>query len=185
MAAGSAKARDTAFRATHESHPAAEVLDVVVSPLPANAVCMAVITVERSGTSYRIATARVSAVPSITEASRCGARSGAGETFQPATGRSTRAIHWDREWTAPSDQLATLAHESCPALAALRFIRVPVWRDVGTETILLGDVRFGDGSGNGFSDVRVPRRSPACPEGVPPWTPPRADLFRRDAPRYE
>jgi inner membrane protein len=146
---------------------------------------MAVITVERSGTSYRIATARVSAVPSITEASRCAARSGAGETFQPARGRSTRAIHWDNEWTAPSDQLATLAHESCPALAALRFIRVPVWRDVGTQTILLGDVRFGDGSGNGFSDMRVPRRWPACPEAIPPWTPPRADLLRREAPRYE
>jgi inner membrane protein len=179
MAAGSARARETAVRAARESDPA-EVLDVVVSPLPANAVCMAVIVVERSGVSYRVATARVSAAPSITEGSRCGARSGAAGTFQPATRRSTPAIHWDAEWTAPTDQLVTLARESCPALAALRFIRVPIWRDVGGETVLLGDVRFGGGSGNGFSDVRVPRRSPACPEATPPWIPPRAALLRQN-----
>ena len=179
MAANSAKARDAALRAARAWDPVAQILDVVVSPLPANAVCMAVITVERAdgGNSYRVATARVSAAPSITEASRCGARSGAGASFRPSSRPSTQAVHWDAEWSAPIAELATLARESCPALAALRFIRVPAWQRASDATVFLGDLRYGGGSGNSFSDVRVPRQSWACPRAVPPWTPPRVQLL--------
>ena len=85
-------------------------------------------------------------------------------------------MQWDAEWTAPHAELAALARESCPAMAALRFIRVPAWRAAGDSTVLLGDVRYG-GAESGFTSVRVPRRSAACPDAVPPWTPPRADLL--------
>jgi hypothetical protein len=173
MAAGTA----APTRAVREADPAAAVLDVVVTPLPANAVCTTVITVERSGPTYRVATARVSAAPWVTEAARCGARDRAGPAFRASPRRSTPAVRWDAEWTATRAELAALARESCPALAALRFIRVPAWRAVGDSTVMLGDVRYGGGSGSGFSDVTVPRRSAACPDAVPPWTPPRADLL--------
>jgi inner membrane protein len=176
MATGAAKARGTALQAAREADPAAEVLDVVVSPLPANAVCMTAITVERSGATYRVATARVSAAPSVTDASRCGVRGSADATLQPSARRSTTTVQWDSEWTATHAELATLARESCPALAALRFIRVPAWRAVSDSFVLIGDVRYG-GAASGFSSVRVPRRSAACPNSVPPWTPPRADLL--------
>jgi hypothetical protein len=86
-------------------------------------------------------------------------------------------VQWDAEWTAPLPELATLARESCPARAALRFIRVPTWRALDDSTLMLADVRYGGGSGSGFTDVRVPRRSAACPKRVPPWTPPRAELL--------
>ena len=170
---------------TGASDGAAEVLDVVVSPLPANAVCMAVITVERSGSAYRVATARVSTVPSIADAAQCASRSGTGVIFHPSPRRSTRAVRWDSEWSAPIAELATLARESCPALAALRFIRVPVWQSDGVATVLLGDVRYGGGSGSSFSDVRVPRQTSVCPRAVPPWTPPRAELIGLSIPRPE
>jgi hypothetical protein len=91
-------------------------------------------------------------------------------------GLRSRAVQWGGEWAAPSGELETLVRESCPALAAMRFIRVPIWRTLGDSTVMLGDVRYG-GGGNGFADVRVPRRSAACPRAVPPWTPPRADLL--------
>ena len=97
--------------------------------------------------------------------------------FRESPRRQTDAVRWDTEWTASHAELATLARESCPALAALRFIRVPAWRLVDDETVMLGDVRYGGGSGNGFSDVVVPRRESRCPDAVPPWTPPRADLL--------
>jgi inner membrane protein len=177
METGSSHARTTALRAAHDADPSADVLDVIVSPLPANAVCMSVITVERAGASYRVATARVSTAPSITTASRCGARDGDGSKLRPSSRRSTPAVQWDAEWSAPSAELAALARESCPALAALRFIRAPIWSAVGDSTVLLGDVRYGGGSGSGFTDVRVPRRSAACPDDVPPWTPPRSDVL--------
>ena len=177
MAAGTATARESVLRAVREADPAAAVLDVVVTPLPANAVCTTVITVERSGPTYRVATARVSAAPWVTESARCGARDRAGPAFRASSRRSTPAVRWDAEWTAPRAELAALARASCPALAGLRFIRVPAWRAVDHSTVLLGDVRYGGASGNGFSDVRVPRRSATCPDAVPPWTPPRADLL--------
>jgi inner membrane protein len=176
MAAGSATARTAVLRTIHELDPAAEVLDVVMSPMPANAVCMSAITVERSGPTYRVTTARVSSVPSFAAAARCGQRASVGSSLGPSTRRSTAAVQWGGEWAAPSAELEALARESCPALAAMRFIRVPMWTAAG-DSVLLGDVRYG-GGGGGFADVHVPRRSVGCPPAVPPWVPPRADLLR-------
>ncbi|HEU4630985.1 MAG TPA: metal-dependent hydrolase [Gemmatimonadaceae bacterium] len=177
MAAGSAVARAATVRAVRAADPAATLVDVVVTPLPANPVCVRVITVERSGAAYRVATARVSSVPATVAASRCVARDGAGPAFRESSRPSTAAVQWDLEWAAPHAGLVGLARESCPALAALRFIRVPVWRAIDDSTVMLGDARYGGASGRGLGDVRVPRRSTACPEAVPPWTPPRADLL--------
>jgi inner membrane protein len=178
MAAGSAKARAAVLRAARDIDPAAEVLDVVVSPLPANAVCMSAITVERSGSTYRVATARVSTIPSAVAATRCGQRVTTGSALGASMRPATLAVQWGGEWAAPSRELEALVRESCPALAAMRFIRVPIWRPIGHSTVLLGDVRYG-GGGGGFADVRVPRYSAECPRAVPPWTPPRADLLGR------
>ena len=180
MAAGSAVARTTATRSARAADPAARLLDVVVTPLPANPVCLSVITVERSAAAYRVATARVSAAPALVPASACVTRGGAGPLFHASPRASTASIQWDEEWTAPHAELAMLARASCPALAALRFIRVPVWRAVSDSTVLLGDARFGGGSGGGFTDVTVPRRSASCPAAVPPWIPPRAELIGQD-----
>jgi inner membrane protein len=176
MAIGTASARAATVNAVHAADPRARLLDVVVTPLPSNAVCANVITVERSGMLYRVATARVSAAPAITDAARCGTRDRARSSFSPSTRRSTPAVRWDAEWSAPSAELATLASESCSALAALRFMRVPAWRAVDDSLVALGDVRFG-GAESGFASVRVSRRSSACPPAVPPWIPPRADVL--------
>lgn len=177
MVAGSASARAETLRAARGADPAAELVDIVISPLPANAVCMTVITVERSGDVYRVVTARVSSVASIAAASSCGAPRGVDASFRKSARRSTRAVQWDAEWTAPRTELASIARESCVAHAALRFIRAPFWRTVGDSTLTLGDVRFGGGSGRGFSVVRVSRRAERCPANVPPWVPPRADVI--------
>jgi len=177
LAAGASVARAATARAVRDADPGGTLLDVVVTPLPANAVCASVLTVERSGASYRVATARVSSLPSVTEASRCGTRERAGALRRHSPRRSTAAVQWDAEWTAPVAELATLARESCPALAALRFIRVPIWRALDPSRVMLGDVRFGSATGQGFSDVQVPRRSRECPPAMSPWVPPRAELL--------
>ena len=177
MMTGATSARAATERAVRRVDPSAELLDVVVSPLPANAVCMTVITVERADASYRVVTARVSAAPWITRASRCSAGRPTASSFRASTRRSTPAVQWDAEWSAPIAELATLARASCPALAALRFIRVPVWHAIDASTVMLGDARYGGASGSGFTAVRVARRSATCPPGVPPWVPPRADVI--------
>ena len=176
MTAGASEARVAAIRAARDADSTAELLDVVVSPLPANPVCATVITIERSGAVYRVATARVSAVPSMAPAISCSTRA---TMAAPSARRSTRSVHWEGEWSAPIAPLRMLVRENCIALAAMRFIRVPIWRTLADSAVLLGDARFGGASGNGFTDVRVPRPTVACPAAVPPWTPPRADLLGR------
>jgi hypothetical protein len=59
----------------------------------------------------------------------------------------------------------------------MRFIRVPIWSAVADSAVLIGDIRYGGGAGNGFTDVRVPRLTSSCPGWIPPWTPPRVDLL--------
>jgi inner membrane protein len=182
MAAAMHTAREIALGAAREADPTAAMLDVVVSPLPANPICAEVITVEQAGVMYRAATARVSIAPAVAPAERCGTRQVTGSLIASSRRRSTPAVHWDGEWSAPTVELATLARESCVALAAMRFIRVPIWSAVGDSTVLIGDIRYGGGAGNGFTDVRVPRLTSSCPRWIPPWTPPRADLLRLAAP---
>ena len=178
MAAGAAAARATTLHAVRQADPNTRVLDIVVSPLPANALCMTVITVEISGGSYRAETGQASAAPSLADASRCGAGAGSRPSLGASSRHSTPAVRWDGEWVAPAAEIATIARESCPALAALRFIRVPVWRPASGTTLLLGDVRYGGVSAGGFTSVNVPRRSAACPSAVPPWIPPRSDVLK-------
>lgn len=177
FAAGSTMARRTILGAVRGEQPAPHILDIVVSPLPANPVCASAIAVEEFAGSFRVATARVSALPTLVDATRCGSRQGSSPMLTPATRPSTSSLHWDGEWAAPSADLAILARESCYVLSALRFIRVPIWRLVSDSTVLLGDVRYGGGSGSGFTDVEVRKRSATCPTAVPPWIPPRADLL--------
>jgi inner membrane protein len=177
MAVGAAEVRASALSSATAADPTARVLDVVVSPMPANAVCMSVITVEQTSTEYRVLTARGSALPALVDASRCGSRNGLGPDSHAPSRASTRATQWDREWSAPAGELASLAHESCLALAALRFIRAPIWRRTGDSATVLGDARFGAASGGGFTDVTVRRAGDRCAFAVPPWVPPRAGVI--------
>lgn len=179
MATGARLARAEVAQSVARHAPGATLLDVSLSPLPANPLCTTVIAVELEGGTYRVLTARATGLPGVAAAARCGSRGGGGPEFRPSGRPSTRSVQWDSEWSAPVAELATLARQSCPALAALRFIRVPVWRAMDDSTFMLGDARFGGASGSGFSDVTVPRRSPACPDAVPSWTPPRASLLDR------
>lgn len=174
MGVGSTVAHGRVRDAIGRSDPSAEVLDVIVSPLPANPVCMAVVTVERSGTRYRVATARVSTVPSLTPAERCPSRFDAA----PVPRRpSSPGVHWDSEWAAPHTELTALARGSCPARAALQFIRAPIWRMEDDSTVTLGDARFGGLSAREVFTLRLPQRSADCLRLPAPWVPPRADLL--------
>lgn len=177
MAAGASRARAAVVHAVRAHAPATELLDVVVTPLPANPLCATVITVEREGESYRVETARATGAPAIVRPSRCASRGSGGEAFQPSARPSNASVEWDSRWSAPAHDLAVLARDSCPARAALRFMRAPIWRVLDDSTVMLGDARFGGAIGSAFSDVTVPRRSAACPPAVPPWIPPRRDLL--------
>ena len=177
MALGAVRARSNVLDVLRKTAPGAQVLDVVVSPLPGNPVCMSVISVERSGITYRASTARVSAAPSLAAAAGCGTRDVSGSGIGASPRPSSAAVQWDGEWTGQIPELATFVRTNCTALAAMRFIRVPIWRHIADSTVILGDLRFGAATGNGFTDVTVRVGFSGCPRDVPPWTPPRMELL--------
>ena len=168
------------------------VVDVIVTPLPAYPPCATAIVVARADDDgaprYVLTTATVAAWPALVPVARCGdagrgdaGRGGAGSlVMRPATRPSTAAVRWERTWDAPLGELAALARTNCQAAALLRFARAPFWFPVAGDSLHVGDLRYDREPGLGFAELRVPARPAACPTGVPPWRPPRADLI--DAP---
>jgi inner membrane protein len=176
MAFAARTARLYATRTLSIDDSAVQLMDMVVSPAPANPLCASVLSVELSGDRYRLLMARVSTAPSVIRASRCTARNPVTSPFRASTRPSSAAVHWEAEWSAPAAELAQLARNSCPARAALQFMRAPLWQNVDSTRVLLSDARFGT-SGNGFAEVTVPRHSGSCSDGGPPWVPPRVDIM--------
>jgi hypothetical protein len=124
-------------------------------------------------------TATVAPFPALRDVRGCGAGGpfAVGEGL-PSARPASAAVRWGTEWSAPRAELAALAAENCEAAAALRFIRVPVWRRAPDGTVHLGDLRYG-GTAGGFAAVATAARPAACPSPalVPPWTPPRRDAL--------
>ena len=177
MVMGSSIARSAATRAVHEGAPDAELLDMVVTPLPANPLCSTVVTVERSGDRYGVQMARVSAVPGLVDPARCAVTGNGGPTFTASTRQSSAAVHWDRQSSASISELAALRRSSCAVAAALQFLRVPAWQALSASDVQLGDARFG-GAVPGILSLRAPRTLSDCSIPAVPWTPPRADLLQ-------
>jgi inner membrane protein len=132
-----------------------DVLDVILSPRPANPFCWTVITVAKNepvGT-YAFRRGSLTPVPRWQSASHCD------------------------EWAEPDAQslarLRDLARDDCWVRAWLRFGRAPY-----IEAGEIGDYRFG-GSGN-FSSMRLLPKDQAatCPSHLPSWEMPRRDLLR-------
>jgi inner membrane protein len=176
MAAGASTARAATLGALNHAGDSAEVLDVIVTPTPANPICASVITLERAGGLYRLTTARVSALPAITAAANCVSRDATDGSFAKSAKASSDAVHWDREWSAPVGELATLAAHSCDTATSLHFMRAPVWSVTG-GVVTIGDARFGTGKGSDFSDISSPVSSECTYPTPPPWRPPREDLL--------
>lgn len=150
--------------------PPAQLLDLVISPMPANPTCFSAIAVQQRGGEYLVNTARVTLLPGGDAGTQCSGFAGSSAVFSATSPASSAAIHWDSQWRAPLAELRQLREESCLVRAGLKFIRVPVWSFRG-DSITLGDARFGGGTGGSFSDLAGPRHQAHC-GSYPPWIPP-------------
>ena len=163
----------------------ARLVDVVITPAPADPLCVRALAVETLGpadrATYRVTTAWAAALPAVIPAARCALpRSALSEpslAMTAPTRGSTIGVQWRRTWQAPLTELVTLGRDNCWALAVLRFARVPVWTPAGADSVLVEDLRYDRGGGPGFAGFTVPRRPTSCPRDVPPWRPPRADIL--------
>lgn len=163
----------------------AELRDVVLTPAPGDPLCLSAIVVTDADGIYAATKATVAPLPALRSAAAC--RAGRAEDDGSAGGDDDRkrarpgrpadspTIRWGWQWRAPVAELQTLAAERCDVSAALRFIRVPIWRRSPDGAVTLFDLRYGDGE-DSFTTI-VSRPGETCDWPVPGWAWPRADLL--------
>lgn len=156
------------------------LLDVVVTPMPANPFCFMAITVERHE-NYVARRATVTPWPTLYPLERCpDTEERPTAPISPSTALDTAHVHWRGEYVAPLTELLALHRDNCQAAALLRFVRVPYWAKDDDGTLIFGDLRYDRSPGLDFSDVRIEQKPSSCPAAVPSWTPPRHDLLGMD-----
>jgi inner membrane protein len=173
-----ALARRRVLATLEATFPDAATHDVALTPLAANPLCWYALSVQttpagelavRASTHALLATAiAVDACPrrsSTTTAPLVAVRA-AGDA----------ATRWDGEYVAPLRRLQELARDHCEISALMRFVRVPFHVDRGAS-IVVGDHRFDREESLGFGEIEVEAQPSRCPQNVPPWRPPRADLL--------
>lgn len=162
---------------------AMQLVDVLLSPSPANPFCARIIIVETSVEEYRLTTAWGSAAPGLVSAGWC-SRAARTDTIRGASNlpmaRSTRtptvAVDWQWTWSAPRAQLAAIARENCRLSAWLRFARAPFWVEAGPDSVRVGDLRY-DRDRVSVAGFTFATRPATCPALVPPWVRPRQGVL--------
>lgn len=150
--------------------------DAVMSAAPGNPLCFDALVVASDGDAYRVRVASIATFPALRDASACARTSRRGEVSTASVREDSSAIRWGQEWTGSLAELRELQGSNCEIAAALRFMRVPVWRSLTNGDVEFSDLRFGQGASS-FASLVARRRPERCPRHVPPWDPPRSDLL--------
>jgi inner membrane protein len=159
--------------------PQSRTLDAVLTPMPADPVCWDGWLVQAQPGQEVMRHARISLLPGLIAVHDCrgvnlGTTAGAGGERVPAA--ATTGIQWLQQFSMPADAIARLALTQCRARAFMQFARVPLASAEGADW-WLGDLRFGDVRGRGFSQLLT--QPPAACDGLSaPWSPPRPELLQ-------
>jgi inner membrane protein len=136
-----------------------QIVDVVLSPQPANPLCWSALLIVKDDPSGEYVMTRGAVTSALTYG--CG---------------STRRV--DVQWADPRHQslarLRELNRDDCSVRAWLQFGRAP---DMSDD--MIADLRFGGATRGNFSAMRLPLRERAavCPPNLTHWGVPRADLL--------
>lgn len=163
------------------------LLDHVLSPMPVNPLCWDVILIQADATDVFLRRATLSLAPSLMPADRCVGRGEATAITAPLQAVAqpdTTAIRWRGEVATARQVLRDVVSSRCDAAAFMQFARAP-WASVvpaatqamGEDDILIGDLRYDREPSLAFAEFRLSPRIKRCPRHVPPWLPPRADVF--------
>jgi inner membrane protein len=130
--------------------PSSRVLDVAMTAFPSQPLCWAYVSIESNGAQYRL---QRGVLPLAQATCPAGLR----EPTQTVSGSV--------------QELRALKASNCHVDAWLRFGRMPILADG-----VLSDYRFATTPRGNFTSLPVTEQAP-CPQGVPAWGYPRADLF--------
>lgn len=147
--------------------PSARLLDLPLSAFPANPLCWSFVSVELAadGAGYRLRRGAVGVLPALNPVQSCPA------AFRAGAAADGAALAWEWEHRGSVAALARLRASDCRVDAWLRFARAPALAG-GVAT----DTRWGPPGSANFSTLALdpPTR---CPDPVPGWGYPRADLL--------
>ncbi|HEY5375814.1 MAG TPA: metal-dependent hydrolase [Polyangiaceae bacterium] len=181
---GSRMAKVLVLERARSAFPAARTLDVVATPMPANPLCWSVLLVQKDDQQYFVRLGRAAIAPSWLSVKGCPFDRSAEPTaplHATDVAPDSRLI-LNQEYRISLADLRAVVSERCAARALLRFARVPYLGDLQTDgSRVIGDLRYDRNPGLDFSDVRLGAKHAGkpdwCPEYVPPWRPPRSDIF--------
>ena len=151
--------------------PSTRVLDIAMSPLPANPLCWSFVSVERSvgragSAAYQLRRGMYSVAPTVMGLPDCPS----GLSMRDLQGTAQLGYGWTQSFELA--RLRALA-ATCRGNAWLRFARMPVWWGQGVT-----DARFSTQPGANFSTMELAAiEALPCPPGIPQWGMPREDLL--------
>ena len=169
--AGLAALARATTRALVGPHVRGEVVDIVLSPNPADPACWTVIAIEKDerGGGFAHHRGTLSLAPGWRPPTACASHRLAGRS---ATRVAGGRLAWNDEVRQPLETLRGLSERDCWAKAWLQFGRAPALRD--GEIV---DLRFDHGPRDNFTAMPVDPGRAGCPAHVTPWALPRADLL--------
>lgn len=166
-----ALARTTA-RALAEPRVRGEVVDLVLSPNPADPFCWTVIAIEKDepGGTFAHHAGTLSLAPRWRPPTACASHRFAGRRATHVAGGQ---LAWNDAVRQPLQTLRALSERDCRVKAWLQFGRAPALRD--GEIV---DLRFDNGPRDNFTAMPIDPDRADCPAHVTDWSRPRADLLR-------
>ncbi|MFL6547182.1 MAG: hypothetical protein ACJ8OJ_00715, partial [Povalibacter sp.] len=155
-----------------------QVLDYVLTPMPADPLCWDVMLPILDDEHYVIRHGSWSILPGVVPSTQCPGRA----LFKDITARMTPitdlespSMLWHGELTMPRDQTADLASSNCVAAEFMRFARVP-WTLRREHSWIIGDLRYDREPDLGFAELELKDGASVC-RSPAPWLPPRNDLL--------
>jgi inner membrane protein len=178
FAASREMVRNDLSRALARTFPDDRVVDLILTPLPANPFCWQVIAVGTNASEYFLNRAIVAPFPSWKSAEDCPRlRVEMGQAPLEAPPSSTdQRVRWIGRYHQRLEVLRQAARQSCGVAAWLRFARAPFVEKEGRATVV-GDLRFDRLGSGAFSTMSFEQGDP-CPPFVPGWDPPRSDWLK-------
>ena len=161
--------------ALHAADPQARLFDVAMTAFPAQPLCWAFVSVEsnEAAGSYRLRRGLVSLAPAWLPPAQCPSGLLDPPPHGPAVAGSDSGIDFYSEVGGSLAELRGQRDANCWFAAWLRFARMPLLAGGSAS-----DVRFAVTPRGNFTTLDVAASAGrACPAGIPPWTPPRADLL--------
>jgi inner membrane protein len=147
-------------------------IDIVADANPGMPWCWSILTLEHAGAADALVARRgtLSLLPRLWPASSCPSVRLSGEAATDIAPGGP--VLWHRRWRIDLPELRALNERDCRVAAWLQYGRVP-YVDAGS----IADLRFESPMRGNFTRMRLTAASPACPDNVTGWTPPRRDIL--------